>query len=60
GVKQGGDLMVPEVNEWNKGEEKWKTTRTYKIDFEKNRIQGKTDGKDAVAQAVYKILNIQV
>ena len=49
--------MVPEVNEWGKDEEKWKTTRTYKIDFEKNRIQGKTDGKDAVAQAVYKILN---
>ena len=49
--------MIPEVSAWEKEENRWKTTKTYKIDFEKNRIQGKTDGKDAVAQAVYKILN---
>jgi phage baseplate assembly protein W len=32
------------------------TSRTYKIDFEKGRIVGMTDGLDAVKQAVHKIL----
>lgn len=49
--------MVPESSEANISDEKWKNTRTYGIDFEKKRILGKIDGKEAVAQAVYKILN---
>lgn len=31
-------------------------SRTYRIDFENGRIIGKTDGLEAVKQAVYKIL----
>jgi phage baseplate assembly protein W len=49
--------MVPESREANIDDEKWKNTKTYGIDFEKKRILGKIDGKEAVAQAVYKILN---
>lgn len=32
-------------------------SKTFKIDFEKNRITGFTDGLDAVKQAVFLILN---
>jgi hypothetical protein len=32
---------------------------TYKLDAERNRIIGKTDGLDAVKQAIYKILNTE-
>jgi len=49
--------MVPESSVMAVDSEKWRTTKTYKIDFENKRIQGKIDGKEAVAQAIYKILN---
>lgn len=32
---------------------------TYKILIERNRIIGNTDGQDAMAQAIYKILNTE-
>ena len=32
-------------------------SRTYRIDFERGRVIGKTDGLEAVKQAVYKILH---
>lgn len=35
------------------------TSETYYINFEKNEIQGKINGLDAVAQAIYMILNIE-
>ena len=31
-------------------------TKTYAIDFDKKRIMGKTEGKEALKQAIYKIL----
>lgn len=31
-------------------------TKTYRIDFEKNRILGYVDGQDAMRQAIYKVL----
>lgn len=32
-------------------------TRTYKLDFEKGRCVGMTDGLDAIEQAIFKILS---
>lgn len=34
-------------------------THTYKMNFERNRIQGYTDDKEAMQQAIYKILNTE-
>ena len=34
-------------------------TNTYRLDYEKNRIQGKTDGIEAIKQAIYIILNTE-
>ncbi|MBN2980104.1 DUF2634 domain-containing protein [Cohnella algarum] len=35
------------------------TSHTYRIDFDKGRIAGMTDGVDAVKQAVYKIVDTE-
>ncbi len=32
---------------------------THKLDLEKNRVTGMTDGRDAVLQAIYLILNVE-
>ena len=32
---------------------------THKLDFDRHRIQGTADGRDAVLQAVYLILNVE-
>lgn len=37
-------------------EERQGTYRTYKMDFEKKRISGMIDGKDAAVQAIHKAL----
>lgn len=37
-------------------EEKAQPSRTYKIDFEKKRIVGYTDGRDAIEQFIVKVL----
>lgn len=34
-------------------------TKTYKMNLEKDVIQGYTDGKDAIKQAIYKILSTE-
>lgn len=49
--------MLPKNNIIEEFDEKWKNTKTYKIDFEKNKIIGMVDGKEAIAQAIYKALN---
>jgi hypothetical protein len=35
------------------------TSRTYRLDFQNNRMAGMTDGLDAVRQAAYKILQTE-
>lgn len=32
---------------------------TYKLDIDRNRVRGMTDGRDAVLQTVYLILNVE-
>ncbi|GGG13554.1 DUF2634 domain-containing protein [Paenibacillus aceti] len=48
----GGNL-TPEL------EKVQETSRTYRLDFQNNRMAGMTDGLDAVRQAVYKILQTE-
>lgn len=54
--------MIPKSNdELNDGLSvfniKIQPSKTYKVDFEQGIVLGKTDGKEAMQQAVYKILN---
>lgn len=52
--------MIPidglQIEEFTVEEE---TSKTYKLDYEKDRIQGYTDELEAVKQAIYKILNTE-
>mgnify|MGYP001286649686 FL=1 len=49
-IPTGGTLQNTQV------EEVQQPSKTYKLDFEKRRIFGMTDGLEAVKQAVFKIL----
>lgn len=40
-------------------EEEVQPSRTYKIDFERKRIVGYTDGREAIEQAIYKALSTE-
>lgn len=51
--------MIPEINVSllnDALDEQQHPSHTWKLDFEKGRITGRTDGIDAVKQAVYKAL----
>ncbi|GAA0389377.1 DUF2634 domain-containing protein [Paenibacillus motobuensis] len=48
-----GGSLTPEL------EETQETSRTYRLDFQNNRMAGMTDGLDAVKQAAYKILQTE-
>lgn len=50
-----GGALSPEITTSSKR----MTSRTYKLDKEKNTILGFTDGLDAIEQAIYKILNTE-
>jgi len=36
-----------------------RSSDTYKLEIDRNRIRGRTDGREAVRQAVYLILNVE-
>ena len=40
-------------------EEVVQPSKTYKLDFEKNRISGSIDGLEAVRQAIFKVINTE-
>jgi hypothetical protein len=48
--------MIPQTATADSVKEFSYPTRTYRLDFEKKRVMGHTDGIGAVRQAVYKIL----
>lgn len=47
--------LTPEMS----SQEQLMTSRTYRWDRKTNRIQGFTDGLEAIEQAIYKILNTE-
>jgi hypothetical protein len=40
-------------------EEGQQTSRTYKLDFERKRVVGYTDGREAIEQAIYKAIGTE-
>lgn len=53
--------MIPqgELTPQMSSQEQLMTSRTYRWDRKTNRIQGFTDGLEAIEQAIYKILNTE-
>lgn len=53
--------MLPQVNDdlRNDFEEVLEPSRTFYIDFERNRMVGYVDGQEAVKQAIFLMLNIE-
>lgn len=52
-IPTGGELINTPV------EDVEQPSRTYRLDFNKNRIVGMIDGLDAIKQAVYKIMQTE-